>query len=279
MQIIMLLPTPLQVGGGWSHEVLGGSGSTAPSSFKKRLSDALAPSNGSSKWQHMEVVVEDNMATKPEMDDEPVENTKAFVHMFTQHFDPSVQPPQCGTHPPPPSLATTLATILEAQLSDVSSHSLGSSIPLLCSHPVGESPSQHSISAAPLGPEPKKPKAKPPNILYPNARPTHCCLCAELWCHFHVDTDHWAKATDATTAAQAKADEALSNDVNEVPETETKTETETETNTSQHAMRGLSNPYMYGSYCSHVPSEPINTNTADAPIRPNSPSITPSELI
>ncbi|KAG8752548.1 hypothetical protein FRC11_008250, partial [Ceratobasidium sp. 423] len=102
-QIVMLPPTPFQVGGGWSQEVVGGSQSTHS---RKRTSQVTADlSKGSSTHQCMEPLVDDDTATEPETDNEPTVGP---------------EPPQCGKQAPSPSREPTTTTILDSQLSNAS---------------------------------------------------------------------------------------------------------------------------------------------------------------
>ncbi|KDN46239.1 hypothetical protein RSAG8_04466, partial [Rhizoctonia solani AG-8 WAC10335] len=103
--VVIRPPVPLQVGGGFSQEVLGGSGSATPSNSKKRSSTDLVASNGSSKRQRATVEVSDDTATEPESDEEPVKL------------------PHRGTHEPPLSRIPTATTVLQTQPSNTSSHS------------------------------------------------------------------------------------------------------------------------------------------------------------
>ncbi|KAG8690901.1 hypothetical protein FRC11_008261 [Ceratobasidium sp. 423] len=279
----MLPPTPLHVGGGWSQEVLGGSGTTAPSTSMKRRSDGSSTPDDSGKRQRMATAVpDDDTATEPETDDEPLDNTDASIRAFTKrviacpscttNFDPRNRPPQRGTHAPPPSRGPTATTVLETQPSTASSHSLGGSIPPSSSRPASDPLSQGSVPPPPAEPD-------HPHIVYPTTGHIHDHLRDKLSGRFFASSVRQADAAET-----AEAGEPQPTDVDEVSETEFGLGS----NTSQRATRGLSsNRYTYKGYRSHVPSEPEasfveptdTNNAAGASTRPNSPSITPSQLI
>ncbi|KAG8726730.1 hypothetical protein FRC11_014618, partial [Ceratobasidium sp. 423] len=110
-QIIMLPPTPFQVGGSWSQEVVGGSQSTC--SCKRTSQVTMDLSKGTSTHQCMEPLVDDDTATEPETNDE---------------LTVGLEPPQCGKQALSPSCKPTATTILDSQLSNMSLHSLGGSV-------------------------------------------------------------------------------------------------------------------------------------------------------
>jgi hypothetical protein len=99
----------------------------------------------------------DDTATEPETDDEPVKDSEASARTAVKHIfcgcsdllanaNLEGRPPQRGTQAPPPSREATLATVLDAQLSNTSSRSLGDPIPPRpCS--LGESPSLLEVAS------------------------------------------------------------------------------------------------------------------------------------
>ncbi|KDN33717.1 hypothetical protein RSAG8_13197, partial [Rhizoctonia solani AG-8 WAC10335] len=127
--IVMLPPTPLGVGGGWSQSVVGS---------KRRGSQALIPSNdeGAGKPRrkvtvedvedvdafkpHGKVVpgnklmVEEDTATEPETDDEPAQATDSSARRAAEYIMSG-----CTSGPACP------ATVIDSQLSNASLESLG----------------------------------------------------------------------------------------------------------------------------------------------------------
>ncbi|KAG8760394.1 hypothetical protein FRC11_000497, partial [Ceratobasidium sp. 423] len=253
-QIVMLPPTPFQVGGGWSQEVVGGSQSTRSC---KRTSQVTADfSKGSSTHQCMEPLVDDNTVTELETDNEPT-------------IGP--EPPQHGKQAPSPLCKPTTTTVLDSQPSNMSSHSLGGSVTRSCPHSQGISlsPSGDQPSAQALPPSEDKPplkKTKCPQVLAPLCGPVHTCLCAELLTRHAIDTVN--NISQALSHANNQTDEVQS-DLNEVPKTQSS-----------------SNLCTYRGCHSHLPSEPGATatqstgatNPADGPDEPSN-LLTPSQLI
>ncbi|KAG8729428.1 hypothetical protein FRC11_008798 [Ceratobasidium sp. 423] len=243
--VLMLSPTPFQVGGGWSQDVVG-SQPSSPS--KKRPSATSGLSNGSGKRQCTEIVV-DNTDTETESDDTATES-----EMDT---DDNRVPPQAA---PLPMRDAMPATILDSQPSATSSHSLGGSIPPPC-NPASREPLPQDNTPIPQTPN--------PTILVRVPIPTH--LCRTLLQRFLDQVDH---ATEAAEEAQAQApntnnqpsDRDQAADVDEVPETEFGSTP----NTSQHATLGsLSTPRTYAGSHSHLPPD------SEAPAE----HMTPSQLI
>ncbi|CAE6537812.1 unnamed protein product [Rhizoctonia solani] len=264
--IVVLPPTPLQVGGGWSQDVVGSSQAT--SSFKKRSSGASNPPNSSSKRQRM-VTEPDDTATEPETDDEPIGNSATSTPMTTGHvaagsanLDPSTRPSQHGMHAPPPTREATLATVIDTPVSNVSSHSLGGSVPPSRSNlPDGSIPSVHRL----------------PSLAAPLRGPTHARLRIKLLKRYFDSTEASQTAADDTND---QTDEPQSTDVDEVPETAFGSAS----NASQHATCGTSSTRRtYNGPRSHLPSRPEAagdlTDTTEEPSRPNSPTLTPSQLV
>ncbi|KAB5588225.1 Formin-like protein 20 [Ceratobasidium theobromae] len=312
--IVVLSPTPLQVGGGWSQDVLNKPLSVGPS--RKRPSDDANPSGGSSKRQRTatapddtatesesddepliitkvstskaakDVVVLDSSGTESKASDEPTKDNETFVCTTAEHIirgcsglvpGPNLgphPPPNRGTRPPPPTREATAATVLEgrpsgtsftARPSNTSSPSLGDPIP----------PS----------------KIVPPSLLSQLRGPVHSRLRGELLRRYLEEADREAQAAEADHAQAS----AATSDVDEVPETTF----DSTSNASQHATDGSTPkstpiPRTYVGPRSHISSqpttcvtEPANTETlankddasVDPPIRPNSPSLTPSQLI
>ncbi|KAG8757969.1 hypothetical protein FRC11_004166, partial [Ceratobasidium sp. 423] len=175
-QVLMLSPTPFQVGGGWSQDVVG-SQPSGPS--KKRPSAASGLSDGSGKRQCMEIVV-DNTETETESDDTATESET--------DTDDNRVPPQAALLPMHDAMP---ATILDSQLSTASSHSLGGSIPPPC-NPASREPLLQDDTLIPQTPN--------PTILVCVPIPAHL-HCTLLQC-FLDQVDH---ATEAAKEAQAQA--------------------------------------------------------------------------
>ncbi|KAG8705609.1 hypothetical protein FRC11_008918 [Ceratobasidium sp. 423] len=296
--IVMLPSTPFQVGGGWSQEVVGSLQPTGPP--KRHLQDATDLSKGSSKRQCTEIMVDNDMAMEPETDNEPI-GIEVSAHVVAEQIaaacpacsaDIDRQPPQHGTQAPPPSREPTATTILDAQLSDASLHSLRGSLPPshscslakygLLLPPPDDQPSVEALPAL-QGKPPPKVKEKFPHCITPVSGPVHAHLHNKL-------TDRAMHGVDRDGSqvpcpcANDQTDEGQPTDLDEASETESGSST----NTPQLAMHtSSSNCHMYCSHRSHIPSEPganakqsINANnTADGPSKPNSPNLTPSQLI
>jgi hypothetical protein len=273
----MLPPTTLPVGGGWSQDVVGSSQLTKTS--KKRSFDTSELSAGSSKRQR---AVDSDTATEPETDDEVAENTEMSARAAAEtilaacnacHPDRRIAPPKRGTYPPPPSGNATPSTVLETQRSDASI-SLGGSAPP--SRSFGEPLSQNALPSL-------------PSLVAPLQGPVHARLRAKLLKRYLDGADREAEAADAAQADASNANapnEPWSNDADEVPETTFNSPT-----TSECATRGSlstrSNLNTYAGSRSHLLSgpeiaivEPSNANNiVDSPIQPNSPSLTPAQMI
>ncbi|KAG8740816.1 hypothetical protein FRC11_000075, partial [Ceratobasidium sp. 423] len=296
--IIMLLSTPFQVGGSWSQEVVGSLQPTGPP--KRHLQDATDLSKGSSKQQCTKIMVDDDMATELETDDEPI-GIKASAHMVANQIaavcpacsaDIDHQPPQCGMQAPPPLHEPTTTTILDAQLSNASSHSLRGSLPPSCSCSLAEyglslppPNDQPSVEALPAlqGKPPLKVKEKFPHCITPVSGPVHTCLHDKLtdWAMHSVDHDG---SQVPCPCVNDQTNEGQPTNLDEVSETKSSVLT----NTPQLAMHtSSSNCCTYHSHHSHIPSKPganakqltNANNTADGPSEPNSLNLTPSQLI
>ncbi|KAG8726322.1 hypothetical protein FRC11_000366, partial [Ceratobasidium sp. 423] len=253
-QIVMLPPTPFQVGGSWSQEVVGGSQSTR--SCKRTAQVTTDLSKGSSTHQCMEPLVDDDTVTEPETNNEPTVGP---------------EPPQCGKQALSPSREPTATTILDSQPSNASSHPLRGSVTR--SHPhsqgISLSPSGDQPSAQappPSEDEPPLKKTKRPQVLAPLCGPVHTRLHAELLTRHAIDTVN--DISQALSHANNQTDEVQS-DLDEVPKTQSS-----------------SNLHTYRSCHSHLPSEPGATaaqstgatNPADGPDKPSN-LLTPSQLI
>ncbi|KAG8692874.1 hypothetical protein FRC11_003309, partial [Ceratobasidium sp. 423] len=243
--VLVLSPTPFQVGGGWSQDVVG-SQPSGPS--KKRPSAASGLSDGSGKRQRTEIVV-DNTDTETESDDTAMESET--------DTDDNRVPPRAA---PLPMRDATPATVLDSQPSAASSHSLGGSIPPPC----------NPASREPL-PQDDTPIPQTPNPTIPVRVPIPAHLRRTLLQRFLDQVD---RATEAAEEAQAQApntnnqpsDGDQAADVDEVPETEFGSTP----NTSQHATLGSSStPRTYAGSRSHLPPD------SEAPAE----RMTPSQLI
>ncbi|KAG8732417.1 hypothetical protein FRC11_013817 [Ceratobasidium sp. 423] len=243
--ILVLSPTPFQVGGGWSQDVVG----SQPSGLsKKRPSATSGLSDSSSKRQCAEIVV-DNTETETESDDTATESET--------DTDDNRVPPRAA---PLPMNDATPATVLDSQPSTASSHSLGGSIP----------PPRAPASREPLSQD-DTPTPKLPNLIAPVCGPIHTRLRSTLLQCF---LDHMDRAAEAAEEAQAQAPNANDQpsdgdraaDVDEVPETEFGSTP----NASQRATLGSSSTLRtYGGPRSHLPPDP------EAPAE----RMTPSRLI
>ncbi|KAJ1299320.1 hypothetical protein OPQ81_000003 [Rhizoctonia solani] len=100
----------LGFGSGWSQDVAHGLQLTGP--LGKCSSDTADLPEGSSKQQRREFVVDNDMVTEPETDD-----------------DVGPQCPHLGLQAPPPSHEAALAMAPDSWPSATSSHSLGGSLP------------------------------------------------------------------------------------------------------------------------------------------------------
>ncbi|KAG8730660.1 hypothetical protein FRC11_006169 [Ceratobasidium sp. 423] len=296
--IIMLPSTPFQVGGSWSQEVVGSLQPTGPP--KRHLQDATDLSEGSSKWQCTEITVDDDTAMELETDNEPI-GIEASAHMVAEQIaatrpacsaDIDRQPPQCGTQAPPPSRELTATTILDAQPSDASSHSLRGSLPPSRSRSLAEyglslppPNDQPSVEALPAsqGKPPPKVKEKFPRCIAPVSGPVHACLHNKL-----TDRAMHGINRDGSQVprpcANDQTDEGQPTNLDEVSETESGSST----NTPQLATHtSSSNCHAYCGHHSHIPSKPganaeqsiDANNAADGPSKPNSPNLTLSQLI
>ncbi|CAE7186747.1 unnamed protein product, partial [Rhizoctonia solani] len=110
---------------------------------------------------------------------------------------------------------------------------------------------------------------KPPHLAYPVTGPAHSRLRAELQRRYSEDADR--------QAAAAEADQPQPSEVDEVPETQF----DSESDAPRRPIR-RSNLCTYGSYRSHISSEPNTTNNATAAptsSRPALASISASQLV
>ncbi|EUC54039.1 hypothetical protein RSOL_027690 [Rhizoctonia solani AG-3 Rhs1AP] len=336
--IVMLPPTPLGTGGGWSQHVIGG---------KRRGSQVSIPSNddGAGKprrkvtVQEVEdvdafkpqgkvvpgdkLLVEEDTATESETDDEPVQATDSAARLAAEHImagctdgpthlNGRPRPPQRGTHAPHPTRDNTPATILESQPSIPSLHFLGDSLP----QRRPDSHSQQDVATTKLAEKLAKWSS------HPLRGPTHARLRSEIVQRYLADAcrnSDAANAQPSNTDGVARAEfssepdnsqlatcgssshpshsspssrphtvvaEAADTgtDINEVPETDF----DTASNGSGRATYGSARTYA-GSR-SHQPdslprSEAPAVELADVDgtveelPRPNSPSLTPAELL
>ncbi|KAG8727794.1 hypothetical protein FRC11_012443 [Ceratobasidium sp. 423] len=294
----MLLSTPFQVGGGWSQEVVGSLQPTGPP--KRHLQDATDLSEGSSKRQCTEIMVDDDTAMELETDDEPtgIEASACVVAEQIAAVCPACSadvdrwPPRCGMQAPPPSREPTTTTILDAQPSDASSHSLGGSLPpshscSLAEYGLSLPPpnDQPSVEAPPTsqGKPPPKVKEKFPHCIAPVSGPVHTHLHDKLTDQAMHGVDHDGSQV-LHPCANDQTDEGQPTDLDEVSETESGSSTNTPQLTTHTSS---SNCHMYHGHCSHIPSEPganakqstDTNNAADGPSEPNSLNLTPSQLI
>jgi hypothetical protein len=252
----MLPPTPLPVGGGWSQGVMGSLQVTHSSS--KRSSDGSVLSEGSSKRQRMQAA-EDDTATESETDDElarvvdeSAREAADCIMLACPNCNPDgrIPPPLHGTHPPPPSRDATPSTVLDSQPSNVSSLSLGDPIP----------PRVDSQSDCPSAPA-------LPSLMTTLHGPVHARLHTKLLKRHLNNTDREAETIQSGLSYISPSS--------------------TQRATHGSLCGSLSNPQTYSGPRSHLPSEPESTitepadtnNIADNLIQPNSPDLTPSQLI
>lgn len=173
---------------------------------------------------------------------------------------PPPQPfPHPGTQPPPPSPASTPTTIPQTQPS-----------------PRTTRLSQYGASIPPL-----------PNLTTPIRGPVHARLRAEVLQRFFDEADAAANAADAQAAAQARADADGMEDMDGLGDSNSVQGNAphhhpTNANTSQRGLHGTGQ-WTYSGLRTHAtfaPSEPDPAEeAAEPPIRPNSPSLTPRQLI
>ncbi|KAG8745883.1 hypothetical protein FRC11_012927, partial [Ceratobasidium sp. 423] len=281
--IVLLPSTPFRVGGGWSQEVVGDSQPTGPRA--KRSSDAAELSDGSSNRHRKHIVVDDDTATEPETEDEPVENEAsvrtAARQILAARPTPSTResprPPRRGTQAPPPSLEATPSTDLDTQPSTASSHSLGGS---LAQYGVSLAPSEgHSSTEGqpPSDDRSTSPKiGKLPRTIAPITGPVHARLRDKLCDKALFATG--PHTTDETGDRQPhNTDEVLETDFGSTA------------STPQPAPQQVPyNPRNYRGHRSHVRSEPEASrhaepadtgDAADEPAGPSPPNLTPSELL
>ncbi|CUA74763.1 Formin-like protein 20 [Rhizoctonia solani] len=330
--IVMLPPTPIGVGGGWSQKVVSG---------KRRGSQVSIPSNedGAAKLRRKvtveevedvdapkphgkvvpgnKIMMEEDTATESETDDEPSRATNSSARLAAENLiagcdasstrlDEEPRPPRRGTQAPHPTRDNTPATIIESQPSNVSSHSLGGSSSQCQpdSHPqdiaIPPELAEKLIewSSQPLR-GPSHSRLRSEIILRyladalrrsdtANAQPTNAGA------EFDLESDSSERATHSSSPrfphslpssrldTSAAEPAGTTTDVDEVPETEFGTAS----NTSEHATRSSARTYARSrshqsqSLPSPVPPvvETTDANNAALP-RPNSPSLTPAELI
>ncbi|KDN33903.1 hypothetical protein RSAG8_12995, partial [Rhizoctonia solani AG-8 WAC10335] len=334
--IVMLSPTPLGAGGGWSQRMVGS---------KRHRSQVSIPSNNSGAgkpWQKVMVeevedvdafkpqgkvvlgdklLVEEDTATELETNDEPVQTTNLAARLATKHILAGCtgdsthlngRPPQHGMHAPHPTHDNTPATVLDSQPLNPLSHSLGGSLPQR--HP--DSHSQQDVVTAKLAEKLTKWSS------HPLQGPTHARLRSEILLHYLADASRNSDASnpqpsDADGVAQAEFDsEATSSqlatcgssshpshpspssrprtavteaadtcsDIDEVPETDF----DMASDGSGHAMYGSAR--TYAGTCLHrlnslprsmtLIAKPADADTTVEELpRPNSPSLTPAELL
>ncbi|CAE7174718.1 unnamed protein product [Rhizoctonia solani] len=238
--IVMLPPTPLGVGGGWSQNIVSSkrrrSQVSTPSNDddagkpRRRVTveevedvDAFKPQQQLSGRKLLEEVEEDT-ATESETDDEPAQTTDLSARLVAEHIvsacpgssaniDVGPRPPQRGTHAPPPTRDNTPATVLDSEPSIPSSHSLGGSPPL-----HRDSGSQYGLSIPP-----DLARLLPVSFFRPLTGPTHARLRAEAMLRFLTDALRNSDTADAQAAGAG--------------------EVNPESDTSQRATRGsLSHP-------------------------------------
>jgi hypothetical protein len=223
--------------------------------------DAPGVSEGSSKQQCKEFVVDDDTATEPKTDDD---------------IDPQPQP---GLQAPPLLHKATPATILDAPSSNASSHLLGGSLAYSPVHPLSLSPSQDqpSVEAQPRSKEGPK-KTKLPWLVAPVSGPVHTRLHNQL---INRALDELRGSQTPQLDTHDRTGEPQASDFDEVSETKFGSLT----HTPQPAMQQpTSNSRTYCGRRSHLRTKPKATsakstdaeNDAD---KPNSPHLTPSQLI
>jgi hypothetical protein len=122
-----------------------------------------------------------------------------------------------------------------------------------------------------------------PSFITPLHGPTHTCLCGKLLRCYLNSTDCEAEAADTSQAYASNT-----NDVDEVPETTFNSPSMSQNMTcASSLLQPSSNPNTYSGCCAHLLSglkatvtNPANTNNApNILIRPDSPSLTPAQLI
>ncbi|CAE7088915.1 unnamed protein product [Rhizoctonia solani] len=271
--IVVPPPSRIELGGGWSQNLVSSQPSDAS---KKRSRTPLDSSGTSSKRQCREIVVHDtetetetDTATESESESESELSPRTIAERLlsacpdsTVNLDPTTRPPQRGTRAPPPSRDSTPSTVIETPAANGFSPSLGGSIP------------------------PRTRKL--PNLSAPTSGPVHARLRTEILTRYLGEVGSQAR----TTAANEPVDGSQSN-VNEVPETDFGSSPQTSqrathesvgsSNTSQRATRGSSSPLTYAGYRSHLPTQPELERSATEPASndagPKSPNLTAAELI
>lgn len=271
---------PLQVGGGWHHEFA--AAQPAESRGTKRGRSAYEPSSSGSSKRHC--VADPDTATESETDEWPKQNERPARVAAERIINAlpgtslNTRPTPSGTHPPPPTPAN----------SPPSRESTPTTVPASphsCSFNQSRVPSQYGRSVTPDSPMPPI-----PTLLFPAREPTHAHPRHKASKrHFdRVDRDAAPASApfendDAAGSARAPAlaagedvDELVPTDEEEVPETE---------DASVRRFAARSAPQRtYGRTRTHQPSQSQTTlaepNNNDEPVlRPNSPSLTPAELI
>ncbi|KAG8721959.1 hypothetical protein FRC09_007072 [Ceratobasidium sp. 395] len=261
--IVVLPAAPLQVGGGWHHDIPRSQPSA--SRGKKRGSDAL--DDGPNKRARTtsdtatETETETDRGSRGGLERWAAEQIADGCPDMIQGAGGS----QLGTYPPPPSRASTPDFVPATQdYSQASSrsHSLGGSL----SH-YGE-----SLPGEPIPPL--------PTLTGPSRDPVHHRLRLKAMRRYFDRADRDAELADAA-AAQGN------DEVDELDPTDDELDTSYAPGTSTQGTSWAQRTYS-GSR-SHVSSQPAADNSAppepndddDVPPveRPNSPSLTPAELI
>ncbi|CAE6450360.1 unnamed protein product [Rhizoctonia solani] len=283
--IVLLPSTPFRVGGGWSQEVLRSSQSTGLA--EKRSFDAAELSGGSSKRQRKHIVVDDDTATEPETEDEPVQD-RASVRVTAENLlagrpAEAPRPPGRGALAPPPSLEATPPTDLDSLPSDTSSRSLGGS---LARYGVSLAASEgHSSTQAQPPLENRSTSweiGMLPRLLTPLIGPVHARLRRRLVNRALHGTDREGSQARPLDVAD-QADDRQPTGTGQVPEIEFASRTNTPRPAPQ---KSPFNSRTYRGHRSHVQSEPeashaetAGTSNEDEPAPPSSPNLTSSQLI
>ncbi|CAE6456754.1 unnamed protein product, partial [Rhizoctonia solani] len=231
---------------------------SARSSASKRSSDAVEVSEGSSKRQHREFVVDDDTATESKTDN-----------------DIDFRPHQSGAPAPPHLHEAAPATILDTPSSNASSHSLGGSLARSPFRLLSPWQDQPLMEVQPLSKEPKKTKL--PRLIVPVSGPVHARLRNKL-----IDSglDEIGRSLAQQLDTHNQTNELQASDLDEVLETGSNSPT----NTPQPAAQQYaSNPCTYHGHRSDIQTKPEATaakpTSAEDIAEPDSPRLTPSQLI
>ncbi|KAG8793368.1 hypothetical protein FRC12_002888 [Ceratobasidium sp. 428] len=246
---------PFKVGGGW-HQDIPRSQSDAPRG-KKRGSDTS--DDGSSK--RARTTANDDTATEPETEDELL---RIVAEQIANAYPDTTQGPDSrpslrGIRAPHPSRAPTPSQVPPTQYSQAStrSHSLGGSF----SH-YGES-------------RPGEPIAPIPTLIGPSRGPVHHRLRQKALQRFFDQADRHAERADAATRG---GDEEV--DELEPTDDELDAPAMPSTQDTRPAQRTYSGPRSHAPLSSGANAAALPEHDNVPPVeRPNSPSLTPAELI